>query len=594
MTDPLLFRAGRVGLPAGASRVAVLVVLVASVFAGRTALSAAVVAEASIAFIGVTVIDGSGRPPARDQTVLTEGHRIVAVRPASEVRIPVTALRVDGRGRFLIPGLWDMHAHLAKSGADSLGLFVANGVTAVRDMGGDFEQIARWRSEIEAGTRTGPLIRTPGRILEAASNVRRMKDEGTVEPVDRFRLPVATPADAVAAVESQARAGVDFLKVRTVESPEVFHAMAAAARQRGLSLTGHPVVPVPEMAGTRPVRSIEHILMPGFDQLTAEQKRRTIEQVRASGVVFVPTMVVRQSVFASMDTAATLLSDATGDIEPLRRPLSGYLIEDWREQIAERAGDPYKGFDRLVPGLLANIRALHDAGVRVLPGTDTAVVLIYPGASLHDELALMVSEIGFTPMEALVAATRHPAEYFGVQRELGTITPGKRADLVLLSRDPLSDIRNTRSIEAVVANGRLLMGPALVSLHRDTAAQATQASSQVPAIQELREAIKGKESLPAEQVFKNIQLLKGMPVDRLLRVMEFGYSRSLGVDCTHCHVPGAWESDDKPTKRIARGMIRMTTTINVEQLRAIGELKDRNPVVNCGTCHRGQARPSAN
>jgi hypothetical protein len=331
--------------------------------------------------------------------------------------------------------------------------------------------------------------------------------------------------------------------------------------------------------------------LPGLDELSGTLRQRAISRLRNTSVVFVPTTVVRRSVLASMDTAATILADTEGVIEPERAALSGYLLEDWREQIAERRGDPYAGFDRLVPRLLSNLRELHEAGVRLLPGADSAVLLVYPGASLHDELHALVSDVGLTPMEALVSATRFPAEYFGLEREQGTIAPGKRADLVLLSANPLADIRNTRRIDAVIARGVLARGGDSALAGPPSAQAAPTPPAFSPEAQVLQGAIAGKESLPAELVFKNVQLLKGMPAERLLRVMEFGYARALGVRCSYCHAASAWESDDKAEKRIARSMIKMTTALNVAHLRSVAELRERNAVVNCGTCHRGRPRP---
>ena len=117
---------------------------------------------------------------------------------------------------------------------------------------------------------------------------------------------------------------------------------------------------------------------------------------------------------------------------------------------------------------------------------------------------------------------------------------------------------------------------------------------QAAALAELRKSIAGKEQAPAETVFKNIQLFKGMPAGRVLRIMELGYARSLGVTCTHCHIPGAWEKDDKPTKQVAREMAGMVTAINTQHLKQIKNLKSEQPAVNCTTCHRGQTKPALN
>ena len=133
--------------------------------------------------------------------------------------------------------------------------------------------------------------------------------------------------------------------------------------------------------------------------------------------------------------------------------------------------------------------------------------------------------------------------------------------------------------------------------NQNSAAPAPQAEKpfdQAQALAELRKSITGKENEPAERVFKNIQLLKGVPAGRLLRVMELGYAKSLGVNCTHCHVPGEWDKDDKPTKQIARDMSAMVAAINNQHLKQIKNLKSETPVVNCTTCHRGQTKPALN
>jgi hypothetical protein len=125
-------------------------------------------------------------------------------------------------------------------------------------------------------------------------------------------------------------------------------------------------------------------------------------------------------------------------------------------------------------------------------------------------------------------------------------------------------------------------------------AQADKPFDQAQALAALRQAIAGKENEPAEKVFKNIQLLKGIPAGRLLRIMEMGYARSLGVNCTHCHIPGEWEKDDKPTKQVARDMAAMVGAINNQHLKQIKNLKSETPGVNCTTCHRGQTKPALN
>jgi hypothetical protein len=150
------------------------VVVVLAIAVAAPAMAAA--QSTSFAITDVTVIDGTGAPPRANMTVVVRNGRIAAVDSTSRATIPANATIIGGRGKFLIPGLWDMHVHLAKAGDKALGLFVANGVTSVRDMGGDFALVQRWRSEIAAGTRVGPRIRTAGPILETAEHVRSMKE----------------------------------------------------------------------------------------------------------------------------------------------------------------------------------------------------------------------------------------------------------------------------------------------------------------------------------------------------------------------------------------------------------------------------------
>jgi len=150
---------------------------------------------------------------------------------------------------------------------------------------------------------------------------------------------------------------------------------------------------------------------------------------------------------------------------------------------------------------------------------------------------------------------------------------------------------------AWLASGRLTSNVRAGENQNSAAPPPTQTEKpfdQAQALAKLKESIAGKENEPAEKVFKNIQLLKGVPAGRVLRIMEMGYSKSLGVTCTHCHVPGEWEKDDKPTKQIARDMAAMMTAINNQHLKQIKNLKSENPIVNCTTCHRGQTKPALN
>lgn len=392
-------------------------------------------------------------------------------RPSRDNRSPFTTSRsstgrvhrrpdgvraIDGTGRVLIPGLWDMHVHLSKIGEGALPLLVANGVTGVRDMGSDLAEAARWRDEIASGRRIGPRILTSGPMFESAANVARMRAEGVVEPIARTRIGVGSPQEAEAAVAAQARAGVDFLKVRTVASPEVCRALALSARRAGLALVGHATGLSPDDLLEAGQRSIEHFLYPLLDDWTEEARLAAFQRLAKAGVATVPTLVNGpHSLFVPVSRAAAIVEDAYGDIEPRRRYVSPHLLADWREQLLERTA-PGPDWSRLAPSIVRNLKEMRRAGMPVLPGTDAAVLLIYPGFSLHDELELLVETVGMSEMDVLVAATRDAAAFLGRLEELGTVEVGKKADLVLLDADPLAHIANTRRIAGVLANGRWL------------------------------------------------------------------------------------------------------------------------------------------
>lgn len=411
-------------------------------------------ATATIAFTHVSLIDGTGRPAQSGMTVVVSGRRVATVGPDALVHVPRGAHVVDGRARYLMPGLWDMHVHLSGAGPQSLGLFIANGVTSIRDMGSDFAVVRALRASILAGDRVGPRIKSSGPMLEFPGEVERIARSATLEPPSRTRVPIASADDAERAIDSLSRLGVDFIKVRTVGSSELYIAIAAAARRHGLTLVGH-LVSSPDnfLAGNQ--RSIEHVTMQHLLMLAPRDRERVTRALAARGVVVVPTFVVGdQSLFRRQATSAAALADSSAKHDSRRRYLSQAILADWRRQVATKPYDSaVSGWDAMLPGTSALLQTLRSAGVRMLPGTDLGVALIYPGFSLHDELAEMVTRLGMSPTEVLTSATRYPAEFFGMQDSLGTIAPGKLADLVLLSADPLADVRNTTHIVGVATGG---------------------------------------------------------------------------------------------------------------------------------------------
>lgn len=405
-----------------------------------------------IVFTHVMVIDATGADAQIDMVVVVAEGRIADIGKFGKIKIPKKSKVIDAKGQFLIPGLWDMHVHLTKAGESTLPLFVVNGVTSVRDMGGDYVKLLKWRKEAADGTRLSPRIKTPGALLESAENVARMKREGTVEPVDKFRIGIGTPEEARKAVDLMASLGVDFIKFRTVASPEAYQAIAEASKAKGLMFVGHQFG-TPEAMAEAGQKSIEHYIYPPI--ITNPKHAEIYKKMAESGVYIVPTIVVAdKSLLISYDEAKTIVEDTKGEVDFRRKYLSGYLIEDWKEQLEEKKQPSPIDLAKLKEVLIKDLQEMHKAGVRMMPGTDVATLLIYPGYSLHDELQLLVKYVGLTPMEALISATRYPAEFFSIQNTLGTIEKGKIADLVLLDANPLDDISNTKRIAAVVLNGR--------------------------------------------------------------------------------------------------------------------------------------------
>lgn len=426
--------------------------------------SAAPQQPAPIVFTHVSLIDGTDSLPRRDYTVVVQGSRISAVGPASAIAIPGGARVIDGRGKFLIPGLWDMHVHTdAPAARQVLPLYIANGVTGVRDMAGDWSHLTGFRTDIAAGLLIGPRIVASGPYLD-----------GNDQPIPHYLA--RSPAEAVAAVDSLAALGVDFIKLHTGLNRETFLAAAAEARARHLPFAGH----VPRVVGAADasdagMASIEHLLtiptpctpaeslalapryvvQGALGRCSSEDPAPLYERLARNHTAVTPTFTAQYEV--ALWPRRTLPGDS----------LARYLPDTLRRftaAIFPMPDDVPAGADSVGLAVfakrLALVGALHRAGVIILPGTDAPLRNSPPGFGLHFELAWLV-EAGLSPWRALVAATLEPAKFMGLQDSLGTIAAGKLADLVLLDADPLADIRNTRRIRAVIANGRLLDPAAL-------------------------------------------------------------------------------------------------------------------------------------
>ena len=419
-------------------------------------------ASRALAITHVTVIDATGGPSQPDMTVVITDDRITKLGKTGKIGVPKGAKVVNGTGKFLIPGLWDMHVHLSITTEASLPAFVANGITGVRDMGGDLGQIDGWRKSIAAGFLVGPRIVRAGPLVDGPKKTAM------------YRLTVNNPTEARQAVISLKQQGVDFIKVHNRVPRDAYLALADECRKQGLTFVGHiPRGISAEEASEAGQKSIEHTETlieaaayqqgstakspeQALDTYAPERRRALFALFVKNGTWYCPTLIEYNN-FA-FETDPSVLDD----------PRQKYLAPATKEYIEKFFPIPsrntpveeYAPRRAIYQRLLGLVGEMQRAGVGLLAGTDPPARGVFPGFSLHDELALLV-RAGLTPMEALQAATRNPAKFLGKLDSLGTIEKGKIADLVLLEANPLEDIHNTRRVAAVVLGGKFISQPEL-------------------------------------------------------------------------------------------------------------------------------------
>lgn len=386
----------------------------------------------------VQVVDVLKGDLSGEVTVTIYGNRITGIGQTARVFPGATV--IDAKGKYLIPGLWDMHGHLSYYGEGALVMLVANGVTGVLDMGGNLTQIDQWREAIAAGTLTGPRIKRAGPFIDGPKKMNALRASFTQTPADEAAVRLL--------VDSLQAAGADFLKVHSRLPRPLFLALADEARKRRIPVAVHLPKEVPPQEAIRAgIRSMEHTESLLGDVIYIEQ-----EAVREKS-----TAAALKKLYAGY---ARQLGTAMAAEEIFYDPT---LISLYRIK-----GTAYE--QTLGPRLLPVVTALHQAGVKLLTGSDFAwkEAGIRPGYDLHGELALFC-EAGLSPLQALQAATIHPAACLYMTDSLGTVEKGKIADLVLLNANPLKDIRHTKNISAVILNGRYHSRETLHALLRKAA-----------------------------------------------------------------------------------------------------------------------------
>ncbi len=410
------------------------------------------------AVVDVTVVDVTASALRARHTVLVDGERILRVGPTPEVEVPEGFARIDGRGLFLLPGLFDAHVHLADPDTFAP-LLVANGVVFARDMGSDTDIGLQLRRELAAGERLGPELIVCGAIVDGRP------------PVWPFSEACETPEEARAAVERLADAGVDQIKLYSLLRAEVYHAAITAAKARGLKAVGHiPIEVGLDAALTAGQATSEH--MTGFDvalgQLAghaikldrrqmfglsrhwadyAKLERAQIDglcrRVKEAGMVLCPTLIV-------MDRVAHMTDPATKQ-DPRMQYVSQSMRGFWDSGMYTAAMS--QGMRVALPFQQKLVKDMHAAGVTLLCGTDLANPYVIAGFAVHDEMALLQAA-GIPACEVLKTAITHPARFFGVGDRLGAIDAGKTASMLLVAADPLRDVQNARDVQGVFLRGR--------------------------------------------------------------------------------------------------------------------------------------------
>ena len=415
----------------------------------------------TLAFTKVRVVDLAKGTVGSPATIVVRNGRIESIADEAP---PASVTVVDVDGQFAIPGLWDMHVHLGEAGPVHLPLMIANGVTHVRDMGGDMALIDRWREAIEGGTLVGPQIYAAGPILESPRTIERFKE---LLKHDLPRIGVGTPEEADGALTQLAALGVDFAKIRTTHSPEAYRAIIAEARKRGLSVVGHlPTGLTVLEASEAGQRSIEHMVSgPGIRPFKGDLPELCAALVK-NGTYITPTLVAGVGFRLTPDEVVMKMLDDPGSATDTRiRYAPQSAIGYWREQMDLKSQErPKFDWAKIYSDNAAIFKAMHKAGVSLLVGSDLGGPLVYPGFSVHEELALLANEVGMSPEEALACATANPARFFGIEKDYGAVAVGKMADFVLLDKNPLKEIENTKGIQGVVVQGRWLDQAALEGL----------------------------------------------------------------------------------------------------------------------------------
>lgn len=385
-----------------------------------------------LALLHVTVIDMTGAPIKADMTVIIAAGHITAIGKANKLHVPKDARMIDATGKFLIPGLWDMHTHISNDDFDRdayLPLFIANGITGIRVMSGETEHYL-WRKEIANGSRLGPRMVVASREIDEAKT---------------------SPSEARQAVRNAQQEGADFFKVHDALPRDSYFALMDEAKRIGLQVEGHvPMSISAAEASAAGQKSTEHFT--GLAEAESDRNKALgLSAIfKKNHTWLCPTLIMRNN-YAVLDNQQLANDVRLKYVKPSWQ-------KRWVRMVTESGNAPAREWSNrkeTVRKEKALVGLMHKAGVEMLAGTDDSNPFSFPGFSLHEELAMLV-DAGLTPLEALQTATINPAKFLNKLQTLGTIEKGKLADLLLLDANPLADIHNTSKIQAVIVNGQFI------------------------------------------------------------------------------------------------------------------------------------------
>jgi len=409
-----------------------------------------------VAFIGVSVLPLDSDRVLEDQTVVVRGDRIESMGPAASTPVPAGSTQIDGRGRYLMPGLVDMHIHLLPGeGAPSdpagqqLSLLLANGVTTARALVAPPSGLAL-RDKVARGELPGPTLRVAGPSFHGKS--------------------VQGPEQARLRVREQKAAGFDLLKTHGGLSRETYDAMVAEAKAQGLRVSGHVTQEVGLTHALESGQQLEHLdgylaaLLPPGDKASVEQVELGEALARMSPAR-IPTLAEatkQAGIFNSPTLALFEIVASDGAVPELRtarelRYVPSTAVDTWTKELltGPLAEAPVPGKHRFLELRRQVLQGLHAAGAPLLVGSDSPQLFMVPGFALHQEMEAMAAA-GLPPLAVLQAATRNAAAYFGESDQWGSVAPGQRADLLLLNANPLQDVKLTRALVGVMVRGQWL------------------------------------------------------------------------------------------------------------------------------------------